>query len=551
MEKRKENKKLDFLSDLFEYSLRNDFVDTISYLGIHSTCLIPNLSLFVSVNVEAKECLVLAHRKVKRSYLSSILENISEVASKNSLVLELSEYKTRVLPQEEFTDAEGPNHPNFVLTVPIFAGGKSRAFLSFSKSGYLGPEANDVSYFISLIADFLSALWEREAKEILERRNIEKLSFVDSLTEVFNRRAFHKLFSQDLAEARRNSSPLSLVVFDIDGFKQINDSHGHSFGDMILKRITSEFKRLLREEDKMFRLGGDEFAVLVKADKEVTYSVIDRIVKRISSIRTVSITLSGGIVEINPYDGVSVDDLMKQADKTLYLAKESGRNQILFFEDGKAKIKSEGLLLDKVVDSLTDDTNLRLKELATEQLFSIYSSLTKIDKSIYEKPKSVSEYVIILGKELSLPENRLQNLRLGAFLYDIGMIAVPESIILKGTNLTHEEYELIRQHTIIGGRIIRRLPILRELLAIVLYHHEWINGKGYPFGLIGDSIPIEARIIAVADAFYSMQNNRPYRPALSKEESISEIIKGRGIKYDSLVVEAFLALIERRIIAAD
>jgi HD-GYP domain-containing protein (c-di-GMP phosphodiesterase class II) len=95
------------------------------------------------------------------------------------------------------------------------------------------------------------------------------------------------------------------------------------------------------------------------------------------------------------------------------------------------------------------------------------------------------------------------------------------------------------------------LPILRELLAIVLYHHEWINGKGYPFGLIGDSIPIEARIIAVADAFYSMHNSRPYRPALSKEESISEIIKGRGIKYDSLVVEAFLALIERRIIAAD
>jgi diguanylate cyclase (GGDEF)-like protein len=550
MEKRKENKKLDFLSDLFEYSLRNNFVDTISYLGINSDCLIPNLSLFVSVNLEAEECLVFAHRKLKKSYLSSVLENIREVALNNSLVLELSEYKTRTIPQEEFIGTEGPNQPNFTFTVPIFAGGKSRAFLSFSKSGYLSPDTNDVSY-INLIVDFLSALWEREAKEILERQNIEQLALVDTLTGVFNRRAFQKLFSQDLSEAKRNGTPLSLVVFDIDEFKEINDSHGHSFGDMILKRIASEFKKLLREEDKMFRLGGDEFAVLMKANKEVTYPVIHRIVKGISNIRTIRITLSGGIVEINPYNGVSVDDLMRQADKTLYLAKESGRNQILFYEDEKSKIKSDGLLLDKTVERLSDDINLKLKELATEQLASIYSSLTKIDKSIHEKPNSVSKYAISLGKELNLPENRLQNLKLGAFLYDIGMITVPESIILKNTNLSHEEYELIRHHTIIGGRMIQRFPILREVLAIALYHHEWINGKGYPFGLTGDYIPLEARIIAVVDGFYAMHSNRPYRSALSKEESISQIIKGRGIKYDSLVVEAFLGLIERKIIAPD
>jgi HD-GYP domain-containing protein (c-di-GMP phosphodiesterase class II) len=131
------------------------------------------------------------------------------------------------------------------------------------------------------------------------------------------------------------------------------------------------------------------------------------------------------------------------------------------------------------------------------------------------------------------------------------MITVPESIILKNTNLSHEEYELIRHHTIIGGRMIQRFPILREVLAIALYHHEWINGKGYPFGLTGDYIPLEARIIAVVDGFYAMHSNRPYRSALSKEESISQIIKGRGIKYDSLVVEAFLGLIERKIIAPD
>lgn len=547
MEKRKENKKLDFLGDLFEYSLRYGFMDTISYLGINSNCLIPNLSLFVSVNLETKDCLAFAHRKLKKSYLSSILENIREVALSNSLVLDLSEYKTRILPQEEFIDTEGPNKPTFIFTVPIFAGGKSRTFLSFSKSGYLSPEENGVSY-INLIVDSLSALWEREAKETLEKQNIEKLAFVDSLTGVFNRRALHELFSQDLSEAKRSGTPLSLMVFDIDGFKQINDSHGHSFGDMILKRITSQFKNLLREEDRMFRLGGDEFAVVVKADKEVTYSVIQRIVKGISNIRSIRITLSGGIVEINPYVGLSVDELMRQADMTLYLAKESGKNQILFYEDEKSKNKSDGLLLDKTVERLTDDINLKLKELATEQLVSSCLSPSKTDKSTYEKPISVSNYAVCLGKELNLPEKRLQNLKFGALLYDIGMITVPQSIMLKNTNLTPDEYDLIRHHTIMGGRMIQRFPILRDILAIVLYHHEWINGRGYPFGLVGDYIPLEARIIGVADAFYAMNSNRPYRSALSKENSISEIIKGRGIKYDSLVVEAFLTLIQRKII---
>ncbi len=547
MEKRKENKKLHFLSDLFEHSQRNNFTDTIRYLGINSNCLIPNISLFVSLNLESKECLAFAHKKLKKSYLSSILDNIREIALRNSLVLELSEYKTTIFPQGEFIDTEGPDKPNFTVTVPIFAGGKTRAFLNFSKSGYLRAEGNEVSY-INLIVDFLSALWEREAKEISERQNIEKLAFVDSLTGVFNRRAFQDLFSQDLSEAKRNGTPLTLVVFDIDGFKQINDSHGHSFGDMILKKIASQFKNMLREEDKIFRLGGDEFAVVMKADKGVTFSAIQRIIKEVSNIRNIRITISGGIVEINPYVGVSVDELMRKADTTLYLAKENGRNQILFHEDDKPRVKSEELLL---AERRTDDINLKLKEFAAKQLISLYSSLNRIDKSVDAKPHNVSNYALSLGKELSLPEHRLQNLKFGASLYDIGMITVPLHIILKNTNLTPDEYELIRHHTIIGGRMIQRFPILRDVLAIVLYHHEWINGRGYPFGISGDYIPLEARIISVADAFYAMNSSRPYRSALSKEKSISEIIKGRGIKYDSLVVEAFLSLIERKLIVLD
>lgn len=146
-------------------------------------------------------------------------------------------------------------------------------------------------------------------------------------------------------------------------------------------------------------------------------------------------------------------------------------------------------------------------------------------------------------------EKRLENLRLGATVYDIGMAAVPEEILFKTKKLTSEEYIIIRRHPIMGERIIQRFPILRETLPIVLYHHEWINGRGYPFGLSGDSIPIEARIVAVADAFHAMRSKRSYRSALPREKSISEIINSSGTKYDPQVVEALLRLIEKKLIA--
>jgi diguanylate cyclase (GGDEF)-like protein len=544
MEKKQGKTGFDFLGDLFEYSIKNSFIDTIRYLGTNSRRLISNLSLFVAVNIDTKECYVFAHRRIKKGYLSSVLKGIEEFALNSSPDLNLSEFKIEIQPKEEFIDTEGPSEPNFILTVPVFAGGKSRAFLNFSKSGVLNPEGNDPSY-MSLIVDFLSALWEREAREIEEKRKIEELAFIDSLTGVFNRRAFYKLVSQDVSEARRNGTAISLAVFDIDGFKEINDSYGHSFGDMILKQVTSQFRKLLREEDKIFRLGGDEFALLMKADMREASLAIRRIAKEISNSRKVRITLSGGIVEIDPYKDSGVDEIMRRADKILYIAKESGKNRILLQDyEGEETEYGESLPYG-MIGRLIEDIGVKLKEFAAEQLASFYLSNGE-DKSLFEKTAIVSNYAASLGRELNLPENRIQNLRLGAILYDIGMIAVPRSIILKGTQLTPDEYEFIKRHTIIGGRMVQRFSVLREVLPIVLYHHEWINGKGYPFGLSGDYIPIEARIVAVADAFQAMQSNRPYRSALSMEESVSEMINGMGIKYDSQVVEALLTLIDKK-----
>lgn len=548
MEKGQINKNLGFLTGLFEYSLKNSFTDAVRYLGINSRQLVSNLCFFVSLNTETKECLALAHRKVKKSYLSFVLKNIREFASKTGVDLNPHEYSIELLPNRKIIGDEGLAQPEFIFTVPVLVKGKAALFFNFSKHDSLPPREEDISN-LNLIVHFLSALREREEKEKSERESIEKLALIDSLTGALNRRAFYQVFSQDISEMRRNGITISLAVFDIDGFKQINDSYGHTFGDMILKRVTSKFRTMLREEDKIFRLGGDEFAVVMKTDKKQAFSAIWRILKQISESGRPQITLSGGIVEIHPYESTSIDEAVRRADRALYLAKEGGRNQILFYEDEELNIKSDELIFDKTTLRFTEDINLKLKELATQQLASLY--LSSHQKGMYMHGHSiiVSNYSVQLGRKLNQPENKLENLKLGATVYDIGMTAIPEEILFKTGKLTSEERNIIRRHPIMGGRIIQRFPILRETLPIVLYHHEWINGQGYPFGLSGDSIPIEARIVAVADAFHAMRSKRSYRSALPREKSISEIINSSGTRYDPQVVEALLRLIEKKLIA--
>ncbi|MER3447142.1 MAG: hypothetical protein C4291_09985 [Candidatus Dadabacteria bacterium] len=341
MEKGQVDKNLGFLTGFFEYSLKNGFTDAVQHLGINSRQLISNLCLFLSLSTETKECLAFAHRKIKKGYLSFVLNNIREFALKTGVDLNPSEYTIEILPDGKAIGDEGFAKPGFIFTVPVFINGKAAMFFSFSKHDRTPPREENISN-LNLIVNFLSALREREEKERLEREGIEKLALIDSLTGIFNRRAFYQIFSQDISETRRNGTIISLIVFDIDGFKQINDSHGHVFGDMVLKQVTSKFRSMLRGEDKIFRLGGDEFAIVMKTDKKQALSAMGRILKGISDNSRPRITLSGGIVEIHHYESTSIDNVVRQADKALYLAKEGGRNQILFYEDEGLNTKSDG-----------------------------------------------------------------------------------------------------------------------------------------------------------------------------------------------------------------
>jgi putative nucleotidyltransferase with HDIG domain len=156
-----------------------------------------------------------------------------------------------------------------------------------------------------------------------------------------------------------------------------------------------------------------------------------------------------------------------------------------------------------------------------------------------------AEYAVALANEMGLPGWQVQNVRLGALLHDIGKIGVDEHILNKPGKLTEEEFELIKAHPVLGASIVAEIDHLRQVVPIVRHHHERFDGSGYPDGLAGEAIPLEARVLAVAEAFGAMTDDRAYRKALPLADAIAELETGAGSQFDPQVVEAFLRVFRR------
>jgi len=190
---------------------------------------------------------------------------------------------------------------------------------------------------------------------------------------------------------------------------------------------------------------------------------------------------------------------------------------------------------------------------ATKQ--ALWGTITAMVKALEAKDpyarghsERVAEYAVAIAKELGLPSEKVEEVRLAAKLHDVGKIGIDEQILAKRDGLNEEEWEAIRSHPRWGAEIIRPISSLNQLVPIILHHHERYNGRGYPNGLRGEDIPLEARIIAVADAFEAMTSDRPYRPALSYQEAIAELKANRGTQFDPQVVDAFLAVLEKGLV---
>ena len=361
----------------------------------------------------------------------------------------------------------------------------------------------------------------------------EQRARIDELTGLFNRRHFDERIKQEIGRHSRYRGMLSLILIDLDFFKDFNDKKGHLAGDKMLARVGRLIEMSVRNVDMAFRYGGDEFAVLLpQATTDDAFVVAERIRGRIASevgSKQAGITVSLGLASW-PSDGVTPGEMFNAADRALYYAKRTGGNRTS--------------VVSKMLPSLTETVEPEI-DIERESLSTIYALAATIearDPYTYGHSRKVGRYAVALAEALGLPSEKVAIVSTAALLHDIGKIGIPDEVLNKAAELEPEEWELIRSHSKLSATIVGHVPSLIPCLPAILHHQERWDGTGYPSGLKGEAIPLEARILAVADTFDAMTSPRPYRGPLPYKEVLEELKRCAGSQLDPKLVEAFLPI---------
>ena len=354
----------------------------------------------------------------------------------------------------------------------------------------------------------------------------------DTLTGLKNRLALDSELQAEVERTVRSGEPLSVVVGDLDYFKSVNDRLGHRAGDEALVRAAQVLMRYRRMADTIARTGGEEFTILLPgATEHEAYLVAERMrvaVERECVADPAVLTFSCGIATY-PDHGRSADSVLEAADQALYAAKNLGRNRcVIFNAEISAIFAPEG---GRGADEV---------QIAT--LVSLAEALDLRDTGTADHSWTVGRYCGMIAAELGLPPERVKRIEVAGVLHDIGKIGLPDAILQKPGPLGKHELAEIRTQPEIGAQILnsRGLEDIREW---VLAHHERPDGKGYPAGLPDSEIPLEAKILAVADAYEAMIADRVYRPGIDERAARSELLRCSGDQFDSRVVAAFLTVL--------
>lgn len=366
----------------------------------------------------------------------------------------------------------------------------------------------------------------------------EKKARVDELTRLLNRRSLDEMLDSEISRHSRYGGSFSLAILDLDSFKFYNDTYGHLAGDTLLQDIGRAIKSSIRTADFAFRYGGDEFAILFpQTTLDSALQVVERVRKTIAeTIKTdkIHITTSIGVASW-PDDGISHTDIIAAADVTLYRAKRNGGNQSLC-ASGPLGISIE----DTAVGENDDNSN------NNSSLVRVFSELSDA-RSCYTNnhSKKVKDYALALANALKLDKDTSEKLEMCALLHDVGKIGISKEILSKSGNFTEEEMTVFKTHPQLGANIVKQIPQFSSCADIILHHHEWFDGSGYPDGLKGNAIPLESRIISIAESFVTMTSERSYTRTRTTEEAIKELRRFSGHQFDPVLVEHFISIFDK------
>ena len=366
-----------------------------------------------------------------------------------------------------------------------------------------------------LVAILRAGITFRDNVALLRATRSEALT--DGLTGLPNRRrlmldleqAFHPHGRHHLrGEADGGIRPATFAFFDLDGFKGYNDTFGHAAGDMLLDRLAGRLAATVAGHGRAYRLGGDEFCVLLDGQRALDDDACLRACRAALEEQGdgFRVGASCGAVTI-PDEAGSPTHALQLADQRMYAAKRRARTS------SRAQ---------------TRDVLLQL--------------LREREPELHHHLHGVAALAAAVGRRMSLDAEQLDEVTRAAELHDVGKIAIPDEILHKPASLDAGEWELMRQHTVIGDRILGAAPAMRPVAEIVRASHERWDGDGYPDGLAGEQIPLGARIVSVCDAFHAMTTPRPYQRTLMRDEALAELRRCAGTQFDPAVVEAFCVL---------
>ena len=347
---------------------------------------------------------------------------------------------------------------------------------------------------------------------------------LDSVTGMLSAHAFRGRLGEELVRARRYQRPLTLAVLAIDDFTAIETRHGFKAGDELMAALAKRLGQTTRSHDLVGRTGRAEFAILLPdTSADDAQEGLGRLLIELEALGESIVSGAGASMGLAGLEReMSAEGLLATARIACEHAERTG--------GGRAVVASE-------LEGAAQETARALQRDAIEALAV---ALTERDRYTGEHSNAVIEMAAAVARYMGLRATEVERIRSAALLHDIGKVAIPDEILHKPGPLTDEEWMLMREHPVVGERILSVLPGMSAVARIVRHEHERWDGGGYPDGLVADQIPLGSRIIIAADTYHAITSDRPYRAARSHTEAIDELTRCSGTQFDPAVTAALI-----------